>query len=159
MASSDQYPYPEDTKETAGTKHPSPHLLPFPIQLINIFAIEIVARRFPVPLDSTLTTNSNLRLEEVQVEQETQQAQAILHVSVEVTSDPKPFEISFRLVGLFSYPMEMDVEAIQQFLNNGSLSIMLPFARETLVSLCVRLQVPLLLLQMIQINPPPALQE
>jgi|GEM_PF-1830702 len=137
------------------TQHPLP-LVPAPVQLQNIFAIEIIAKRFPVIIPSgAINAQSNLNLEGLQVLQETLQAQVILNVQVEFKEEPRPFEISFKLVGTFAYPPEYDVELVRQFLEQGSLSILLPFARELIVSLCTRLQVPPLFLQMIQLTPPP----
>src|SRR2546429_2266310 len=131
------------------------HALPLSIQLRNIFVIEIITKRFPVALQDTLanTTQTNLNMEEIQVDPENFQAQAILAVHVEITDEPRPFEISFKLVGHFTYSQENTVEMVQQFLNFGSLSVMLPFARELLISLCTRLQIPILILQIIQIAP------
>jgi len=131
-------------------------LVPAPVQLQNIFALEIIAKRFPVIIPSVINTQSNLNLEDIQVLQETLQAQVILNVQVEFKEEPRPFEISFKLAGIFTYPLEHNVELVRKFLEQGSLSILLPFARELLVSLCTRLQVPPLFLQMIQVTPPPA---
>src|SRR5579884_757819 len=128
-----------------------PHLLPAQIQVHNIFVVEIIARRFPIKLESNLSAQSNLQLEEIQVDTEQHQAQAILSVQVDFPDEPRPFEISFKLVGIFSYTQELASETVLQFLNQGSFSVLLPFARELLMSLCTRLQVPPLILQMVQL--------
>jgi preprotein translocase subunit SecB len=131
-------------------------LVPSPVQLQNIFAIEIIAKRFPVIVPGDINAQINLNLEAWQVFQESSQAQVILNVQVGFENEPRPFEISFKLVGIFAYPPEYSVELVRQFLELGSLSILLPFARELLVSLCTRLQVPPVFMQMIQVIPPPA---
>jgi len=43
---------------------------------------------------------------------------------------------------------------VQNFLQQGSLSVMLPSARELLLSLCTRLQVPMVVLPLVQLGPP-----
>jgi preprotein translocase subunit SecB len=134
------------------------HALPFAVQLQNVFVIEIVARRFPTNIAGTLSTQSNLNIEDVQVDSEHLQAQAILNVQVGFQDEPRPFEISFKMVGHFVYTQEYKAEMVQQFLQQGSFSIMLPFARELLISLCTRLQVPPLMLQMVQLAPPPLVE-
>ncbi len=133
------------------TQH-SLQFLPSIVQLQNIFAIEIIAKRFPVIMPSVINTQTNLNLEDMQVFQESLQAQVILNVQVGFKDEPRPFEISFKLVGIFTYTSEYNVETVRQFLEQGSLGIMLPFARELLLNLCTRLQVPSLILHMVQLT-------
>ncbi len=133
------------------------YYLPSAVQLQSIFAVEIIAKRFPVNMPSVISTQSNINLEEVQVNHENFLAQVILNVQVGFTEEPHPFEISFKLVGIFAYTQEYNDEMVRQFLEQGSLSVMLPFARELLLSLCIRLQVPPLILQMVQLTSPPAM--
>ena len=132
------------------------YFLPFDVQLQNIFTIEIVAKRFPVDFPSfPISPNVGLNVSEIHVDEEKLQAQVILDMHVEFAEEPRPFEISFRLLGSFTYTKEYNTEALHLFLNQGSLSIILPFARELLTSLCIRLQIPPLLLPLIQLTPPP----
>ncbi|MEO7019541.1 MAG: hypothetical protein ABI234_05270 [Ktedonobacteraceae bacterium] len=131
------------------------YLMPASIQLENIFVIEVMAKKYPVEIPSdTFIVASKIRIEEVQLAPDNIHAQAILSVQVEFDKEPRPFEISFKLIGLFAYTQNMTTDAIAQFLRQGSLSVMLPFARELLMNLCMRLQVPPIMLQMIQIVVP-----
>lgn len=135
----------------------------FAVQLQNIVPIEIVARRFPGNENSVaLSTDTQinppavqLNLEEPLLISETHQAQ--LHFNVQVLSKDIPplFEISLKLAGLFTYDANYDQEQVRQFLRLGSLSVILPFARELLLSMCTRLQIPLIALPLIQLAPPP----
>lgn len=135
-------------------------ILPFDVQLQNIFAIEVVAKRFPIEIYSTQSSpNVELNLSEVQVNKDNLSAQVVLNVEIKFVDEPRPFEISFRLLGTFIYKPEYSVETLQMFLEQGSLSVMLPFARELLASLCIRLQAPPLLLPLIQLAPPPAAEK
>lgn len=131
------------------------HFLPYGVQLQNISTIEISAKKFS-SVDITGIQNAQLSidLEEVQVDEESLQAQVVLHIQIDFTEEPRPYEISFKLLGYFTYIREYSMEIIRAFLQQGCLSVMLPFARELLLSLCTRLQVPALLLPMVQTAPP-----
>lgn len=135
-------------------------LLPFAIQLQNIFPIEIVARRFPVDravdLASVVVANARtqLNLGGLGIDVETSQAQVQLDVNVNFPQEPRLFEISFKLLGIFCYAQGYEPEMVQIFLQQGSLSVMLPSARELLLSLCTRLQVPMVVLPLVQLGPP-----
>ena len=78
-------------------------------------------------------------------------------MQVDFANEPRPFEISFKLLGIFTYGLEYNLETLNLFLTQGSLSIMLPFARELLTSICTRLQVPPMLLPLIQLTPHPTM--
>lgn len=141
-----------------------PFALPlYAAQLLNVVPIEIVARRFPGKENSAaLSTDTQLNppavqlhLEEPLILNELHQAQAFFNISVLSTDVPRLFEISLKLVGLFTYDANYDQELIRQFLRQGSLSVILPFARELLLSICTRLQIPLIALPLIQLAPPP----
>lgn len=135
------------------------YFLPFNVQMQNIFATEIIAQRFPIDFSQmVLSPNVDLGIGEVQVDSENLRAQVILSMRVEFVNEPRPFEISFKLLGIFTYPQEHDSEKLHLFLRQGSLSIMLPFARELLTSLCTRLQIPPLLLPLIQLASHPAIK-
>ncbi len=132
-------------------------LLPFEIQLRNIFPIEIIARRFP--LDSPVDINNivqssvetQLNLSNIGINAEISQAQVELDVKAHFPHEPRFFEIYFKLVGIFSYEPHYSLEKITYFLQQGSLSVMLPSAREFLLSLCIRLQVPMIVLPLVQL--------
>lgn len=130
------------------------HFLPYGVQLQNISAIEISAKKFRADVAKSQNAQLSIDLEEVEIDEESLQAQVVLHLQIDFTEEPRPYEISFKLLGHFTYIREYSVEIIQAFLQQGSLSVMLPFARELLLSLCTRLQVPALLLPMVQIAPP-----
>jgi preprotein translocase subunit SecB len=131
-------------------------LLPFAIQLQNIFPVEVVARRFPVSAASTVmsSVNTQLNLGNLAIDNEALQAEISLEVHVSFPHEPRPFEIYFKLVGIFTYSQEYSPEMVQQFLQQGSLSVMLPSARELLLSLCTRLQIPMVVLPLVQLAPP-----
>lgn len=133
------------------------YLLPFGIQLQNIFSIEINARRSPA--ETVNSPIARLNISEIQIDAENLRAQAVLEVHVGFSDEPRPFEISFKMVGLFIYTQEFSTESLHTFLAQGSLSVMLPFARELLLSLCNRLQIPPLILALTQLAPPPSMTE
>ncbi len=141
-----------------------PFALPlFAVQLQNIVPIEIVARRFPGNKNSiALSTDTQinppgvqLNLEEPILLDEVHQAQVLFNIQVLSNDLPPLFEISLKLGGVFTYDANYDQELVRQFLRLGSLSVMLPFARELLLSMCTRLQIPLIALPLIQLAPPP----
>ena len=89
------------------TLQPSPLPL-FAVQLQNILPVEIVARRFP----EEKTTNSpeqinppnaQLSLGEPEFNIETRQAQILMEVKVDPVEEPHLFEISVKIIGVFSY--------------------------------------------------------
>jgi len=96
-----------------------------------------------------------LNLEEPIIKNDTQQAQINMNIHVHSTDSPPLFEISLKLAGLFTYNANYNQETVLQFLRFGSLSVMLPFARELLLSICIRLQMPLIALPLIELAPPP----
>lgn len=135
-------------------------LLPFAVQLQNIFPIEIAAKRFPVDkaidMASVVSTaQTQLNLGDLGIDPEALQAQIHLEVHVSFPHEPRLFEIYFKLVGIFSYTQEYPPEMVQYFLQQGSLGVMLPSARELLLSLCTRLQVPMVVLPLVQLAPSP----
>ncbi len=93
-------------------------LLPFAIQLQNIFPIEIVARRFPVDravdLASVVLANARtqLNLGGLGIDAETSQAQVQLDVNVNFPQEPRLFVISFKLLGIFSYAQDYEPEMV-----------------------------------------------
>ena len=131
-------------------------LLPFAVQLQNIFPVEIVAKRFPVNAPSAVmsSVNTQLNLSDLAIDSEALQAQISLEVNVSFPQELPLFEIYFKLVGIFTYSKEYSPEKVQQFLQQGSLSVMLPSARELLLSLCTRLQIPMVVLPLVQLAPP-----
>jgi len=136
------------------TKRPL-YFLPHEVQLLNTFCIEIIAKRYPVEIVSLPAVNVNL--EEVQVDPEHLQAQVIVHVQTIYDNIQSSFDISFKIVGIFAYSENYKEEQARSFLEQGSLSILLPFARELLFNICARLQVPPMMLTMVQLAPhPPA---
>lgn len=135
-------------------KEPLP-FLPSEIQQHNIFVIEVAAKRFPVHIDEM--PSAELAIVDVQVDDASQQAQVVLSVSLEFANEPHPFDISFRLLSEFTYDPQVSKIDVTRFLEMGSMSIMLPFAREVLLSICMRLQVPPIMLPMVKLAPPPSL--
>jgi preprotein translocase subunit SecB len=134
----------------------------FAVQLQNILPVEIVAKRFPEDMITTaIPSATQLNLPAVQlnvgeptINTETQQAQVVMEIHVS-SDEPPLFEISLKLVGLFTYASEYNLETVRQFLQFGSLSVILPSARELLLSLCTRLQIPMIILPLVQLAPPP----
>ena len=129
--------------------------LPFAIQLQKAFPVEMIAKRFPlaIPENHILIPDLNISLDNVQVDEEHTQAQVVLRISVNFPTEPRLFEISFGLLGLFTYTPSYTSEMVRSYLEQGSLSVLLPFARELLASLCMRMQVPILLIPMLPIAP------
>lgn len=141
-----------------------PMALPlFAVQLQNIVPLEIIARRFPsvtnAPLPSPEQGNPpqvqlNINMEEPVIEAEKLQAQVAMNVQALSTEQPFVFEISLKLLGLFTYTREYDVERVRAFLRQGTLSVMLPIARDMLMNLSAHLQVPLIVLPLVALAPP-----
>src|SRR6266699_5003987 len=107
-------------EEGATQAQPPLNFLPAPVQLQNIFTTELIAKRFPVSMPSAINTQLNLNLEDMQVFQESSQAQVILNVQVGFNDEPRLFEISFKLVGIFAFAPGYNVELVRQFLEQGS---------------------------------------
>lgn len=131
------------------------YFLPFDVQLQNTFCIEIIARRFPVDIETM--PHVEVSLEEAQVDSQSSRAQVTLHVQTVSDNNSPPFDISFKLLGTFIYSENYQEEEVRLFLEQGSLSILLPFARELLLSICNRLQVPSMVLTMVQLAPHPSI--
>jgi len=132
-------------------------LLPFAVQLQNIFPVEITAKRFPVDVAvALLNAHTQMNLSELSINSDALVAQIHLEVRVSFPNEPQLFEIYFKMVGFFNYAKEYSVEMVQYFLEQSSLSVMLPSARELLLSLCTRLQVPMVVLPLVQLSPPPS---
>jgi preprotein translocase subunit SecB len=142
-------------EERNDVKNGSIPFLHFSVQLQSVFAIEINAKRFPVVQKDSNSSNveNHLSIEGIEVNEELSVAQAILSVQVFPTDEQRLFEIAFKQVGLFTYSKDYSPEMVQTFLQQGSLSVMLPFAREMLASICTRLHIPTVLLPMIPIAP------
>lgn len=146
---------PEKTPPSGTQQLP---LLPFAVQLQNIFPVEIAVKRFPtekaIDIASVISTaHTQLNLGDLSIDPEILQAQIHLEVRVSFPHEPRLFEIYFKLVGIFSYTQEYSLEMVQYFLQQGSLSVMLPSARELLLSLCIRLQIPMVVLPLVQLSP------
>lgn len=136
----------------------------FAVQPQNIIPLEIIARRFPSAASSVSFPSSeqanpppvqlNMTIEEPVIEAEKLQAQVAMNVQALSTEQPFAFEISLKLLGLFTYTREYDVERVRTFLRQGTLSVMLPIARDMLMNLSAHLQVPLIVLPLVQLAPP-----
>lgn len=150
---------PEEEKELvkeAASKALRPiYFLPFDVQLQNTFCIEIAARRFPIDIE--LMPHVQVSLEEAQVDIQSSRAQITLYIRTISDKQPPPFYISFKLLGAFTYSENYREDEVRLFLEQGSLSILLPFARELLLSICNRLQVPPMLLTIVQLTPHPSI--
>ena len=133
---------------------PSISLQPAAIQLLNVVPIEIVAKRFPVAsIDAKI--NINLGIVEISIDSDSQQAQVILELRVGPSQEPHFFEIFSRVVGIFSYTKEFHLNAVQEFLQQDSLYILLPFMRVFVLCLSMRLLIPPIMLSLIQLSPTP----
>lgn len=130
-------------------------LQPFAVQLLDIVPTEIIARRFPVTASNhQVTINVQFNIIELGVDTENLQAQTTLEVKVEPFEEPHIFEIHFNMVAFFTYGSDYTQEMVSEFLQQGSLSLMLPFARELVLSLSTRLHLPPIVLSLIQLASP-----
>jgi preprotein translocase subunit SecB len=153
-----QFDEQEDMQSAQMGGQPMPlPFLPFEVQLQNVFATEIIAKQFPVQTDEP--PEARLSIEDIGIDETTLEASAVLSVEVQFAEEPRPFAISFKLLGQFSCNSDLTPAQVHTFLKNGSLSILLPFARETLFSLCTRLQIPPIMLEMVKLVPPPPADE
>ncbi len=131
--------------------------LPYDVQLQNTFCIEIIAKRFPI--DIVNLPRVQINLEDAQVDTENSRAQVTLHIWTVFDENAPSFDIAFKLLGLFSYTESYSEGEVRIFLEQGSLSILLPFARELLLSICNRIQVPPMMLTMVKLAPHPSLNK
>jgi len=159
---SDQSLQPSEEEQMPMELHEAQELvpalfLPYGVQLQNTFCIEIIAKRFPVEIVNIPRVQINL--EDTQVDIENLRAQITLHIWTVFDEDAPSFDIAFKLVGLFSYTESYSEGEVRLFLEQGSLSILLPFARELLLSICNRLQVPPMMLTMVKLAPHPSLNK
>ena len=158
---------PQGTEEDVKAEGNQPIALPlFAVQLQNIVPVEVIAKRF-LSISSDMSEfsaeqmqppNVQLNLEEAIIEPEKQLAQVVMNVQALSAEQPFAFEISLKLLGLFTYTREYEVERVRTFLRQGTLSVMLPFARNLLMNLSSQLQVPLIVLPLVQLAPPPAIE-
>lgn len=125
--------------------------LPFPIQLQNIVPIDIIAKRFPVDLPVGIPVNIHTSIDGSAIDPEQKQAQVIVETKVEPDATPRPFEIVVRVVGLFTYSDKYSTDDTQRYIEAGSLSVILPFMRELIHQLSIRLQIPPILLPLVAI--------
>jgi hypothetical protein len=155
---------PHTLGDEGSTEGSLPIALPlFAVQIQNIIPLEVVARRFPsVTSDISVSPSGQgsqpqvqLNIEEPVIETEKLQAQVAMNVLVSSFEMPYAFEITLKLLGLFTYAAEYDVELVRIFLRQGTLSVMLPVARDLLMNLSAQLQVPLIVLPLVQLAPPP----
>src|SRR5579859_3303191 len=97
------------TPESSSPSGVQPIPLPlFAVQLQNILPIEIVAKRFPEdiatsPPGQMNPPNAQLNIGEPEIDSETRQAQVLMEIKVEPVGEPHLFEISIKLIGLFTY--------------------------------------------------------
>jgi preprotein translocase subunit SecB len=129
-------------------------LLPFAVQLQDVVSIDIVARRFPVDFPLDMSVNIHTNIDGIAVDTEQQHAQVIVMTDVEPTATPPPFEISVRVLGLFTYSDEYEADDVEAYLKAGSLSLMLPFIRELIHHLSTRLRIPAIVLPLIKLADP-----
>jgi preprotein translocase subunit SecB len=128
--------------------------LPFDIQLQSTCVSEIIARKFPLLVSESsgpFNPNISLGLTNIQIDEKNLLAQVILSVQIGFPTEPKLFDISFGILGLFTYTSTYPIDQVRLYLEQGSFSILLPFARELLASLCTRLQVPVFYIPMFPI--------
>jgi len=159
---SDQAHRPPEEEQVSLEKHESQTLspvlfLPYDVQLQNTFCIEIIAKRFP--MDIVNMPRVQINLEDVEIDTHNSRAQVTVHIWTVFDENTPSFDISFKLLGLFSYTESYSEEEVHVFLEQGSLSILLPFARELLLSICNRLQVPPMMLTMVKLAPHPSLKK
>lgn len=130
-------------------------LQPFAVQPQDIYPIEIVAKRYPVAISALpLPMLGEFNLTELGINPESLQAQIILEGRITSAEEPRVFEIFFKIVGMFTYSSEYTPEIVGQFLQQGGLSILLPFARELVLSLSTRLHLPPIVLSLVQLAAP-----
>ena len=128
--------------------------LPFGVQLQNTCPVEILARKLPAVIlenSGPLSPSINLSLTNVQIDEKNFLAQVLLATEVSFPTEPRLFEISFSTLGLFTYDSHYTTDQVRMYLEKGAYSVLLPFVREMLASLCTRLQVPVFYLPMLSI--------
>jgi preprotein translocase subunit SecB len=151
--------YPVEDVSSQGAQQFS--LLAFPVQLQNLFPVDIKAERYPIQniidVNNVVSTaHVGLNLNNFGINVEARRAEICLEVRVNFPQEPRFFDIYFKLLGIFTYTQDCQPEIVQQFLQQGCLSVMLPSARELLLGLCTRLQIPMVVLPIIPLSPPPS---
>lgn len=142
----------DENADTSQHKPLSP--LPFAIQLQNIVPIDIIAKRFPVDLSNGIPVNIHTNIDGSAIHSEQRRAQVIIETKVEPDATPRPFEIVVRVIGLFTYSDEYSTDDVQRYIESGSLSVILPFVRELIHELSIRLQIPPIILPLIVVANP-----
>lgn len=127
-------------------------LIPFAIQLQNVVPIEIVAKRYPVNIVPESPVNIEASILDISVAPEDRQAQIITEITVIPTARPKPFEIVLQVVGAFTYPEKYNLNELHEYLESGGMGAMIPFLRELILDLSMRLQIPPIMLPVIQLQ-------
>jgi preprotein translocase subunit SecB len=140
--------------EDAGEQRRVLNSPPFAVQLHDIVSIDIVAKRFPVDLPPDMSVNIHTSIDDIAVDAEDLHAQVIVVTNVEPTTTSLPFEISVRVLGLFSYSDEYKADDVKAYLKASSLSLMLPFIRELIHHLSMRLRIPAIVLPLIELADP-----
>jgi preprotein translocase subunit SecB len=132
--------------------------LPFDIQIKNICPVEIFAKKFPAetPEDADLLSpDVKLSLTNIQIDEQNFRAQVLLSTEISFSTEPRLCEISFGILGLFTYAPNYTTSQVRFYLKSGAYSVLLPFVRELLTSLCTRIQVPVFYLPIISIASSP----
>jgi preprotein translocase subunit SecB len=140
-----------DDENADAPKHKALSPLPFAIQLQNIVPIDIIAKRFPVDLPGEMPINIHTNVNGSAIDPKQKQAQVIIETKVEPDVTPHPFEIEVRVIGLFTYSDEYSTDDTLHYIESGSLSIILPFIRELIHQLSIRLQIPPILLPLVAV--------
>lgn len=149
---------PNDEDTTSSLNLPI-SLIPHVVQLQNIVPIDITAKRFPVEVVPTARVNFGINISGLSIDSEHRQAQVIIETNVAPISEPKFFEIKLQIVGLFTYTQGYEPDEIQQFLQSGSISAIVPFIREFIFHLSTRLQIPPIMLPLIQLAETPSTEQ
>src|SRR5947209_20217916 len=105
MMSDQRNQHRSDERKNAEAVSPSIQpiaLQAFAVQIIDVFPVEIMAKRFPVAINNPhMPINAQFNIVEMGVDPENLQAQVTLEVKVVPDEDSHSFEILFKLVAIF----------------------------------------------------------
>lgn len=119
-------------------------------QVENIFPITIEAHRNPIGFTEE---SPRVALETQVIITGVSSWQVTLSGKVIFVTKPEPFDITVVMVGLFAMTDHaLDIQSFLQETNANTLAILIPFVREAILEMSVRMRLPPLLFPTLDLN-------
>ena len=134
----------------------SPH--PFLLQSEAIFPVTLVAQRGVIVIAENLLPKLSLEVQVARLDEIRWQVKVGANVAAEempVASDqiPPPFQFIVEFVGIFIPNITIDdIDKMGRMVSEAAVTMLLPYVRESLLELSVRLRIPPLMLPTIDAN-------